>query len=183
MIDHLTAKPYRLYSRVGGRVSDDLLRTDRRWYLRLLKGRYISASVRAQAPRYVKNRFESAVCVLTSPNTFSAAADLAAVLKDYGIATLIDEETGGVRQSFGEAYGHRLPNSGVEFSVSGKRFYAPVPRPDDAQRGTVPDIVLTEELLSSFADDTDPVLAYTLDLIQKRHAPATIVLRLPRTGG
>jgi len=170
VIDHLTAKPYRLYSRAGGRVSDDLLRADPRWYLRLLKGRYVSASIRAQAPRDVKNRFEGAVYVLTSPNTFSAAADLAAVLKDYGLATLIGEETGGVRQSFGEAYRHRLPNSGVEFSVSGKRFYAPVPRPDDARRGTVPDIVLTEELLAPFQESDDPAFAYTLDLIQKRDA-------------
>jgi hypothetical protein len=168
VIDHLTSKPYRLYSRIGGRVSDDLLRTEPKWYLRLLRGRYVSAPVQAQAPGEVKNRFEGAVYVLTSPNTFSAAADLAAVLKDYGMATLIGEETGGVRQSFGEAYGHRLPNSGVEFSVSGKQFFAPVPRPDDARRGTVPDIMLTEELLSPFADDTDPALAYTLDLIQKR---------------
>jgi hypothetical protein len=129
VIDHLTAKPYRLHSRIGGRVSDALLRTEPKWYLRLLKGLYVSAPVRAPAPRDVENRFEGAVYVLTSPNTFSAAADLTAVLKDYGLATLIGEETGGVRQSFGEAYGHRLPNSGVEFSVSGKRFYAPVPGP------------------------------------------------------
>lgn len=168
VVDHLTSKPYRLYSRAGGRVSDALLRTNPRWYLRPLKGLYISLPVRARPPGEVKNRFEGSVYVLTSPSTFSAAADLAAVLKDYRLATLVGEETGGVRQSFGETYGHRLPNSGVEFSVSGKRFYAPIPQPDDAHRGTVPDIVLTTQLLAPFQGYGSPEVVYVLDLIHKR---------------
>jgi len=168
VVDHLTSKPYRLYSRVGGRVSDALLRTDPRWYLRPLRGLRLSLPVRARPPGEVKNRFEGSVYVLTSPSTFSAAADLAAVLKDHRLATLIGEETGGVRRTFGEAYGHRLPNSGVEFSVSGKFFHAPIPQPDDAKRGTVPDIVLTPELLAPFQGYGNPEVVYVLDLIQKR---------------
>ncbi len=168
VVDHLTSQPYRLYSRTGGRVSDALLQTNPQWYLRPLKGLYLSAPQRARRPQRVENRFEGSVYVLTSPCTFSAAADLAAVLKDYGIATLIGEETGGVRQSFGEACGDRLPNSGLGFSVSCKVFYAPVRQPNDARRGTVPDIVFTEELLPPFMKDSDPELAHTLDLIQKR---------------
>lgn len=171
VVDHLTSQPYRLHSRIGGRVSEPLLQHERRWYLRPLRGAYVSASVRARPPKEVKNRFAGPVYVLTSPYTFSSAAGLAAVLKDYGIATLIGEETGGLRQSFGEAYGHRLPNSGIEFSVSGKRFYAPIPQPDDDRRGTVPDIVLTDELLAPFLRFGDPEVVYTLDLIQKRAAP------------
>ncbi len=168
VVEHLTAKPYRLHSRIGGRISDPLLRADRQWYLRPLKGLYLSAPVRARAPREVKNRFTGCVYVLTSPDTFSSAAGLAAVLKDYGLATLIGEETGGLRQSFGEAYGHRLPHSGVDFSVSGKLFYAPIPQPDDAKRGTVPDIVLTPRRLAPFRGFGDPEVVYTMDLIEKR---------------
>jgi hypothetical protein len=97
----------------------------------------------------------------------------ALIEEKYDVATLIGEETGGLRQSFGEAYGHTLPNSGVEFSVSGKRFYAPVPQPDDTRRGTVPDIVLTEELLAPFLKYGGPEVVYTLDLIEKHdgHPP------------
>lgn len=114
------------------------------------------------------NRFNGAVYVLTSAYTYSAATDLANVLKDYRLATFVGEETGGVRQSFGEACGDRLPHSGLDFRVSCKVFYAPVPKPDDARRGTVPDIEITRELLSPFMQHQDPELAFALDLIQKR---------------
>lgn len=170
IIDHLTSRPYRLYSRIGARISEHLLRDTPQWYLRPFKGSYLSFSKRARRPRRVENPFEGSVYVLTSPSTFSAAADLAAVLKDYGLATLIGEETGGLRQSFGEARGDRLPNSGLGFSVSCKVFCAPVPRPDDAKRGTVPDIVLTEERLRPFIEYGDPEVVYVLDLIEKRDA-------------
>jgi len=92
---------------------------------------------------------------------------MAHVLKDYRLATIVGEETGGARECFGEACGERVPNSGLEFSVSCKVFYAPIPRPDDSRRGSVPDIVLTEALLAPFGELQDPEVAFTFELISK----------------
>jgi C-terminal processing protease CtpA/Prc len=168
IIDHLTEKPYRLYSCIGGRISDHLLRANPGWYLRPLKGMRLTFAKGAKKPKAVANRFKGSVYVLISPRTFSAASDLANVLQDYGLATFIGEETGGLRQCFGEAADDRLPNSGLGFRVSCKVFYAPRPKPDDARRGTVPDIAISDELLSPFMHDADPELAFTLDWIQER---------------
>ncbi len=168
VIDHLTSKPYRLYSRIGARVSDHLLRANPGWYLRPLKGLKLSFARGAKPPKEVANRFAGLVYVLISPCTYSAATDLANVLHDYGLATFIGEETGGLRQSFGEAVDDRLPNSGLAFRVSCKVFYAPKPKPDDARRGTVPEIVITDELLAPFMHESDPELAFTFDFIQQR---------------
>ena len=111
VIDHLTSKPYRLYSRIGARVSDHLLRATPGWYLRPLKGLKLSFAKGAKRPKEVANRFAGSVYVLISPCTYSGATDLANVLQDYDLAIFIGEETGGVRQSFGDAVDDRLPNS------------------------------------------------------------------------
>jgi hypothetical protein len=167
IIDHLTDKPYRMYSRIGGRISEAFLRQTSQWYLRPFKGLRLSFARSPKKPKEVANRFGGKVYALTSPYTFSAAADMAHVLKDYRLATIVGEETGGARECFGEACGERAPNSGLGFSVSCKVFYAPIPRPDDSKRGTVPDIVLTEALLAPFKGLDDPERSFTFDLISK----------------
>jgi len=79
--------------------------------------------------------------------------------------TLIGEETGGCRECFGDCPSFTMPNSGLTFGVSTKRFYAPIPKPDDASRGTVPDVAITEDGLAPFVDSIDPELAFVLDLV------------------
>ena len=110
-------------------------------------------------------RFDGRLFLLTGPDTFSSAASFAAAVKDYEIGTIIGEETGGLRQCFGDQVRFRLPNSGISFGVSYKRFYAPIPKPDDDIRGVVPDI--DEDMLSEFSNLEDPLLAFALDYVQR----------------
>ncbi len=56
----------------------------------------------------------------------------------------------------------------LQFSESHKRFFAPKPRPDDDQRGTVPDIAVNNELLAPYMDADDPVLAFTMDMLEEQ---------------
>jgi hypothetical protein len=70
-------------------------------------------------------RFSGDVFVLVGPRTFSTAADFAAVVKDFGLGTLVGEETGGLACSFGDTYPFRLPNSRIEVRVSYKYFIRP----------------------------------------------------------
>ena len=78
--------------------------------------------------------------MLVGPETFSSAGMFAATVKDYNLDALIGEETGGTRQGFGEVLSVKLLNSGLRPQVSCKQWFAPVPRPGDSRRGTVPDI-------------------------------------------
>lgn len=165
ILSHLTTNAYCMYSRVDIRLSEQLFKLGRRKELKELAGLTITRRIEPRRPEDRKSRFDGRVLLLTGPGTFSSAADFAAVVKDYEIGTIIGEETGGLRECFGDVLGFRLPNSGIPFGVSYKRFYAPVPRPDDGTRGTVPDAVVDEERLSDYSDSDDPVRAFALDYV------------------
>ncbi len=165
ILSHLTAKPYCMYSRVDIRLSEQLFKLGRRKTLKELAGLTITRRAEPQQPEDRKSRFDGRVFLLTGPGTFSSAADFAAVVKDYEIGTIIGEETGGLRECFGDVLRFQLPNSRIPFGVSYKRFYAPIPRPDDGTRGTAPDVVVDEERLSKYVDSDDPVRAFALDYV------------------
>ena len=112
--------------------------------------------------------FHGDLYVLTGPRTFSSAADFASIVKDYALGTLIGEEVGGTRQSFGENLHNTLPHSGLRFIVSCKLFFAPVPRFDDESRGTLPDVPVNEQVFMKYPDSDDPVLSFALDHIDPR---------------
>ena len=111
--------------------------------------------------------FSGSVYVIVGPGTFSAAADFAHAVKDLRIATIVGEETGGVRRALGDTPGFATPNSGIRFWVSTKLFYPPISRPDDDVRGTVPDFPIDDEKLAPFLGAADPEIACTLDLARK----------------
>jgi C-terminal processing protease CtpA/Prc len=62
--------------------------------------------------------FDGPVCVLTGPQTFSAAVSLAEAVKTFGLATIVGEETGGKPNSFGNQIPLSLPRSGLLVTVS-----------------------------------------------------------------
>ncbi|MEB3323659.1 MAG: S41 family peptidase, partial [Synechococcaceae cyanobacterium] len=111
-------------------------------------------------------RFEGEVIVLVGPATFSTAADVAAVVQDFGLGTLVGEPTGGLGCSLGDAYAFRLPHSRLEVGVSHKYFV----RPSGAcgEGGVQPEhrVVATA---ADVAAGRDPVMAYALAL--PRRAP------------
>jgi hypothetical protein len=168
ILDYLLAKPYYMYSRAyKGRLSG------RPPSSRDLAGTAAPGWRIPDVPKDRGYRFEGRVHALIGPGTFSAAASFAHVLADYGIATLVGEETGGLRRAFGNCAGSNLPHSGLYFPVSDSLFYAPVTRPDDDARGTVPDIAIDDRVLAPFLGASDPELALTLDLIEKRRSAST----------
>ncbi len=171
ILNYLTSQPYRDFSRVDIRLSRQLLNVQDLGTLeplaRLLQGRVVSRKLKYVQPADPGYKFEGSVYALVGPYTFSAASDFAHVLEDFHIGTLVGEETGGLRQCFGDCPSFLMPHSNLSFSVSTKRFYAPVPKPGDATRGSLPDIPITDEKLAPFADAKDPVIAFTLSLIEK----------------
>jgi len=174
ILNYLTSKPYRDFSRVDTRLSRQLLDVQDLGALepfaRLIQGHVYSSKLKYRKPADLGYKFEGSVYALVGSYTFSSAADFAHVLKDFHIGTLVGEETGGLRQCFGDCPGFFMPHSNLSFSVSTKRFYAPIPRPGDATHGSLPDILITDDRLASFADAGDPEIAFILDWIRKHEA-------------
>jgi len=175
ILNYLTSKAYRDYSRIDVRLSRQLLKVQDLGMLgpfaRLLQGHVVSSKLKYMKPADLGYKFEGTVYAMVGPYTFSSAADFTHVLQDFQIGTLVGRETGGLRQCFGDCPSFRMPHSNLSFSVSTKRFYTPVPKPGDTTHGSVPDIPVTDDQLAPFASAQDPEVAFTLDLIAKRATP------------
>ena len=75
---------------------------------------------------------------------------------------------GSTRQTFGENLHKTLPHSGPGFKVSCKQWFAPIPQFGDESRGTLPDILVDENVFVKYRDSNDPVLSYALDYISSQ---------------
>jgi hypothetical protein len=165
LLSYLSDRPYRMASRKEWRVSSryrafmkSRLHAAIRWlpvqYLhpvgrrmwRTPIGQDVVFESAATAPSPAA-RFTGPVAFLIGPKTYSSALMLANAVGDYGLATLIGEETAESPNCFGEVYWFDLPNTGLNVSISSARF---VRANGDAldRRGVVPDI----EVKASAAD-------------------------------
>ncbi len=70
-----------------------------------------------------EGRFDGHVYLLISHNSFSSAASFAWAFKQFGMGTVIGEETGGMGVSYGDCVNYRLPVSGLSCLISFKRFW------------------------------------------------------------
>jgi hypothetical protein len=166
LLDYLTDKEYRIYKKYTTKISQHLI-AQQKGYKKYenINGLLITKKFEPWKPNTRNIKFDGKLFLLTSDFTFSTAADMAAVVKDYKIGTLLGSETGGVRQAFGDILHFTTPNYKINFSVSFKEFYAPIPKADDEITGTLPDILLNGERLKRFNNSEDPELDFTIDYI------------------
>ena len=108
-------------------------------------------------------RFDGKVYVLISNYTFSAAAMLAVVVKDWQLGTLVGEETGGRANFYGSSYQFDLPNTGIPTRVSYAQFVRPSGVKDG--KGAIPDHPV-KMLVGEQIEGKDTVLEYTKALIR-----------------
>jgi hypothetical protein len=90
-------------------------------------------------PREEPLRFGGPVAFLIGPGSFSSATSLAAAVQDFDLGLLVGEPTGGVSNSFGEAYPFELPRTRLGGQVSSARFVRPNGDPS-LRGGEVPDV-------------------------------------------
>ena len=107
-------------------------------------------------------RYTGPVYLLISAQTFSSAMACALAAKDYGLATVLGEETGEPVNSTGEVYAFTTPGIGLRAYLTTKVFLAPKPHPND--QGVVPDIAVTTTP-SDIAAGRDPVLDKVFALV------------------
>jgi hypothetical protein len=104
--------------------------------------------------RNTPTSFVGNLFVLTSPFTFSSAADFAQAVKHYNLGKIVGEETGGMIVSFGDIVYAELPNSQIPFTIS-RCLYYNIGAGDTDFRGVKVD----------FNVDYRKALNYTLDMI------------------
>jgi len=94
--------------------------------------------------RYNKLRFTGNIYLLTSNFTFSSAASFAWTFKYFKMGIVVGEETGEPVVNFGDIIYQFLPNTGLQYSVSHKKFYQ-YGADDNDFHGTIPDIIVPEQ--------------------------------------
>ena len=102
-------------------------------------------------------RYKGSVFLLTSHNTYSAAADCSWAFKYFKMGTIVGEETGGLAVSFSDMITPTLPNSGLLYGISHKKSYE-YGATDDNIHGTIPDYSVAAE----------KALDFTIDLITRK---------------
>ena len=91
-----------------------------------------------------EGHYHGKVYLLTSHHTFSSASSFAWAFKQFGMGTVVGEESGGMNVSFGDLLFYHLPVSGLGCSISYKRFWQYGADETDIH-GTLPDHVVPQE--------------------------------------
>ena len=165
ILQFLTSKPYQMASKIDFKLSEPVFALGDHTDLRDLIGLTITYRGEPVTPDKPQHCLTGNLYVIIGPYTFSSAAQFASVIKDYKIGILIGQETGGLRQSFGERIDFQLLHSCISFRSSTKVFYAAIPCINDELNGTKPDITPKEEDLLLYHDTSDPLIHFTLDYI------------------
>jgi hypothetical protein len=101
-------------------------------------------------------RFTGPVALLIGPRTFSSALDCAIAAKDFGLATIVGEETSEPVETTGELFEFTTRNTAITGSFTTKYFLPPKRTPPG--RGVAPDVEVRTTLEDVLAG-RDPVLA------------------------
>lgn len=101
-------------------------------------------------------RYKGNVFLLISHRTFSSAASFSWAFKYFKMGTVIGEESGGMAVCFGDMIPLKLPNTGLFYGCSYKKFYH-YGATDDNIHGTLPDYNVKSE----------KALDFTIDLITR----------------
>jgi hypothetical protein len=148
LMNYLTNKPYSQYKRIETLISNDLKVYYQAKYPEKYdaikdfeNGDLISSQGDMVIPLEKKYRFNGKLFLLTDSKTSSAAATFAGVFKEFKLGVIVGEETGGTIEYFGDFWFLTLPNTGLQFHISPKRFVQH--GGTDLKRGVIPDFVIS----------------------------------------
>ncbi len=97
-------------------------------------------------------RYNGDVYLLISHYTFSSAASFSWAFQYLNMGTVIGQESGGIAVCFGDNITQDLPNTGLSYSISHKKFYQ-YGATDENNHGTLPDYEVPKEKALDFAID------------------------------
>jgi hypothetical protein len=119
-------------------------------------GEVVHFEVPEVAPRD-SARFEGRVCVLVNRRSYSNSVAVAALVQDYGFASVMGEPTADLATTYGSMERFVLPNTGV--SVGFPKAYIIRPNGDERVQGVTPDIAIQTPIVEP---SSDPVLQAAL---------------------
>jgi len=160
LIDYLTDKPWTQFGNCTRKYSEQAI-AQRPPYKDKEPGAIESYQGELEKPSRNPLRFSGSVYLLTSRFTFSSASSFAAAIKDFGIGTIIGEETGGTFPHFGDVISFQLPNSKINGGCSYTEWHRW--NETDPGRGITPDYEM-KPLPEDLAAGRDRALEFALDL-------------------
>ena len=105
-----------------------------------------------------KLRYNGDIYLLISHYTFSSAASFSWAFKYFNMGTVIGQESGGLAVCFGDIITQKLPNTGLYYGASHKKFYQ-YGATEENDHGTLPDYTVPKE----------KALDFTIDMITKEY--------------
>jgi C-terminal processing protease CtpA/Prc len=157
LLQYISPVPFSQYGKTIVKYSDILKQfheTYNNWIISNPNGITIYDSEELIELRENDLRYTGNVFLLISHYTFSSATDFSWAFKYFKIGTVIGEETGGLAVCFGDIITPKLPNSGLFYSISWKKFYD-YGATDENIHGTLPD----------YNVEAEKALEFTIDLI------------------
>ena len=122
-------------------------------------GEIIDFDLGDSPPRAGQN-YDGRVYLLIDRHSYSNTVTVAALSQDYGLATILGEETSDLASTYGAMEQFTLPRSGIE--VNFPKAHIIRPGGDEASRGVVPDIAIASPLRPS----SDEMLAAAIDHVR-----------------
>ncbi len=162
LISYISQKPYTLFHRkewkMSYRYKQHLRERYIPWYLRWFPVTWVNSDAKrffgaedgeiivlngdTIQPGHNPLRYSGPTALLIGVKTFSSAVILADAVKEFGLATVIGEESGGHPSSFGEVFGGELTETQLRYFCSSAQFVR-VNGVTDDHNGVVPDILVT----------------------------------------
>ena len=158
LLQYISPVPFAQYGKVIVKYSDILKQFFKNWEIQNPNGIEIEGENEELIElRENSLRYKGDVFLLISHYTFSSATDFSWAFKYFKVGTVIGKETGGLAVCFGDIITPKLPNSGLFYSISWKKFYN-YGATDENIHGTLPD----------YDVEAEKALDFTIDLITRK---------------
>jgi C-terminal processing protease CtpA/Prc len=167
LMSYLTDKPYRFFGGAHIKISRFVLSQSPAFGSNEIGTVVEFPGSTPTRPPGRHTRFAGNIYCLISNRTFSTASGFAAVLKDFGIGTLVGEETGGLPTTYGDVASATLPHSSFGVGASMKFFIRPNGDLSYVLEGVQPDIEVPVTGLD-ILKGRDPVLEAVQQIIDKK---------------
>ena len=162
LISYIANKPFKWYSafslktskllKYHTRLQADTTDNYSKSILTNLDGKIFKYDFPIYQPIKESNRFKGKVYVLINRQTYSMAAESAAIIQDYKFGEIVGEETGDVPTIYASQFSFQLPETSIIVKVP--KSYIVRPNGDKSLNGVIPDIEIKDHLL----DENDEIL-------------------------
>ncbi|MCH4890778.1 hypothetical protein EZV73_24580 [Acidaminobacter sp. JC074] len=143
----VTDIPFRLYGDITAKVSKEVLSANKNMKANYSDnvGELVRPIINDELRPFKQVKpFEGDVYVVVNSETLNEASEFAALIKDYGVATLIGQETGSNPSSFKSEFITTTPNLQMKLMIPYQYYLRP--SGENTKKGVVPDVISDQPL-------------------------------------